>query len=146
MACEEIVMAPDAEIGEAGIDESVIELSVLTTHKGTALNALRMQLSASAVLFLGDDVTDENAFGELHGPDVGIKIGAGPTAADIPRALRLVRRATVAWLVSSALLTLASGQLYAHFGAHGFWVMTVFCAAALPVARTLRQPAGEPSP
>jgi hypothetical protein len=44
------------------------------------------------------------------------------------------------------LLTLASGQLYAHFGAHGFWVMTVFCAAALPVARTLRQPAGQPSP
>ncbi len=86
--------------------KSVIELSVLTTHKGTALNALRMQLSASAVLFLGDDVTDENAFGELHGPDVGIKIGMGPTAASYrvsdpesaARVLGLVLNARRTWL------------------------------------------------
>jgi PPP family 3-phenylpropionic acid transporter len=52
---------------------------------------------------------------------------------------------TVGIGVPTALLTLASGQLYAHFGAHGFWVMAVFCAAALPVTRTLRQPTGEPS-
>jgi PPP family 3-phenylpropionic acid transporter len=49
---------------------------------------------------------------------------------------------TVGIGVPTALLTLASGQLYAHFGAHGFWVMAAFCAAALPLARTLRQPAG----
>jgi PPP family 3-phenylpropionic acid transporter len=49
---------------------------------------------------------------------------------------------TVGIGVPTALLTLASGQLYAHFEAHGFWVMAAFCAAALPVARTLRQPAG----
>jgi PPP family 3-phenylpropionic acid transporter len=49
---------------------------------------------------------------------------------------------TVGIGLPTALLTLASGQLYAHFGAHGFWVMAAFCAAALPVARTLRQPAG----
>ena len=42
----------------------------------------------------------------------------------------------------TALLTLASGQLYSHFGAHGFWVMAGFCAAALPIARTLREPNG----
>jgi MFS transporter, PPP family, 3-phenylpropionic acid transporter len=41
----------------------------------------------------------------------------------------------------TALLILASGQLYAHFGAHGFWVMAALCAAALPLARTLREPA-----
>ena len=29
------------------------------------------------MLYLGDDVTDENAFATLHGPDVGIKVGAG---------------------------------------------------------------------
>ena len=34
----------------------------------------------SAVLFVGDDVTDENAFADLHGPDVGIKVGAGRDA------------------------------------------------------------------
>src|SRR4029079_15091980 len=33
------------------------------------------------VLYLGDDVTDENAFARLHGPDVGVKIGAGETRA-----------------------------------------------------------------
>ncbi|HEY2673822.1 MAG TPA: trehalose-phosphatase, partial [Rugosimonospora sp.] len=59
----------------------VIELLVLATHKGTAIDQLRMQLSASAVLFVGDDVTDENAFRQLHGPDVGIKIGPGDTNA-----------------------------------------------------------------
>ena len=47
--------------------------------------ALRTQASASAVLYLGDDVTDENAFAQLHGPDVGIKIGAGETLAGVPR-------------------------------------------------------------
>jgi trehalose-phosphatase len=63
------------------VGKAVMELLVLPTHKGTALDALRMQLSASAVLYFGDDVTDENAFGHLHGPDVGIKIGPGGTAA-----------------------------------------------------------------
>ena len=61
--------------------KEVIELSVISTNKGTAIDALRTQLSASAVLFLGDDVTDENAFTQLHGPDVGIKVGVGETAA-----------------------------------------------------------------
>jgi MFS transporter, PPP family, 3-phenylpropionic acid transporter len=70
-------------------------------------------------------------------------------AESVPRhlaATALTIYGTVGIGVPTALLTLASGQLYAHFGAHGFWVMTVFCAAALPVARTLRQPAGQPSP
>jgi PPP family 3-phenylpropionic acid transporter len=42
---------------------------------------------------------------------------------------------------ATTLLTLASGPLYARFGAHGFWVMAALCAAALPLARTLREPA-----
>ena len=44
--------------------KEVIELSVVATDKGAAIDALRTQLSASAVLFLGDDVTDENAFAQ----------------------------------------------------------------------------------
>jgi MFS family permease len=43
--------------------------------------------------------------------------------------------------VPAMLLTLASGPLYAHFGARGFWPMAALCAAALPVARALREPA-----
>ena len=61
--------------------KDVIELSILATDKGAAVTALRAQASASAVLYLGDDVTDENAFARLHGPDVGVKIGGGETLA-----------------------------------------------------------------
>ena len=41
---------------------------------------------------------------------------------------------------SATLLTLASGTLYARFGAHGFWAMAALCAAALPLTRMLREP------
>lgn len=62
--------------------KEVIELAVTTNkNKGTALDTLRTRMSASAVLFLGDDVTDEDAFATLHGQDVGIKVGPGETAA-----------------------------------------------------------------
>jgi trehalose-phosphatase len=53
----------------------VIELSVFATNKGAAVDALRTQQSASAVIFLGADVTDENAFANLQGPDIGVRIG-----------------------------------------------------------------------
>ncbi|SDZ41403.1 trehalose 6-phosphatase [Micromonospora pattaloongensis] len=62
--------------------KEVVELSVVPTHKGTAVDQIRTQMSASAVLFIGDDITDENAFAHLHGPDMGIKIGPGETRAE----------------------------------------------------------------
>ena len=46
---------------------------------------------------------------------------------------------TVAVGAATALLTVASGPLYAGFGAGGFWVMGGLCAAAIPLARGLRQ-------
>jgi trehalose-phosphatase len=61
--------------------KEVVELSVIVAGKGAALAALRAGTSADAVLFLGDDVTDEDAFATLHGDDVGIKVGPGPTVA-----------------------------------------------------------------
>ena len=86
--------------------KEVIELSVISTHKGTALDALRSQLGASAVLCFGDDVTDENAFAHLHGPDLGVKIGPGETRAhfrvseplEAARALGLLLEARRKWL------------------------------------------------
>lgn len=59
----------------------VIDLSVVTTHKGNALDSLRRELGAQAVLFIGDDITDENAFASLHGPDIGVRVGDGDTRA-----------------------------------------------------------------
>jgi len=38
-----------------------------------------------------------------------------------------------------ALLTLASGALYARLGAQGFWIMAALCALALPLTWKLRQ-------
>jgi PPP family 3-phenylpropionic acid transporter len=40
--------------------------------------------------------------------------------------------------VTTALLTLASGWLYGAVGAHGFLLMALLCAAALPLTRGLR--------
>ncbi len=62
--------------------KSVIELAVIVTDKGDALDILRHQESASAAVFIGDDVTDEKAFRRLHGPDVGIKVGEGESLAE----------------------------------------------------------------
>jgi trehalose-phosphatase len=61
--------------------KEVIELAVVTTHKGIAVAALRDKAPADAVLFLGDDLTDENAFAVLRDEDVGIKVGPGETRA-----------------------------------------------------------------
>jgi trehalose-6-phosphatase len=36
----------------------------------------------TATVFIGDDITDENAFGVLEDGDVGIKVGPGRTVAD----------------------------------------------------------------
>jgi PPP family 3-phenylpropionic acid transporter len=51
---------------------------------------------------------------------------------------------TVGIGVATALLTLACGPIVERFGAHGFWAMAALCAAALPLARTLREPTADP--
>ncbi|MDQ2721805.1 MAG: trehalose-phosphatase [Actinomycetota bacterium] len=78
--------------------KAVIELAVIDTDKGSAIELLRQQTDASAVLFFGDDVTDEKAFRRLGAADVGVKVGEGATAAefrvsttdDVIAALRLL--------------------------------------------------------
>nr|WP_240945328.1 trehalose-phosphatase [Rhodococcus sp. HNM0569] len=62
--------------------KAVIELAVIPTDKGAALDVMRHQQAATAALYIGDDVTDEKAFVRLQGPDVGIKVGDGVTAAE----------------------------------------------------------------
>lgn len=67
--------------------KAVIELAVVHTDKGAALDLVRERVDATAVVFLGDDVTDEKAFARLAGADVGVKVGPGETAAGyrVPR-------------------------------------------------------------
>ncbi|MDK1361881.1 trehalose-phosphatase [Arthrobacter sp. zg-Y1219] len=72
----------------------VLEASVVHTNKGEGIRALRTLTGATAVLFAGDDVTDENGFAALLPGDLGLKIGPGDTRAsfrvDSPHAFTTV--------------------------------------------------------
>ena len=64
--------------------KSVIEFSATTATKGTWLEALRERTGATAMVFLGDDITDEHGFRALHQPpDVGVKVGEGDSIAAV---------------------------------------------------------------
>lgn len=87
----------------------VLELAVVSTHKGDALETLRKRFGASAVLFIGDDTTDEDAFATLCGPDVGVKVGEGETSArfrvsdttEVARVLALLSRRREGWFAGA---------------------------------------------
>ncbi|MCQ9166094.1 trehalose-phosphatase [Arthrobacter sp. STN4] len=59
----------------------VLEISVVKANKGESLAMLRATTGATAVVFVGDDVTDEHGFAALGPGDLGIKVGPGETAA-----------------------------------------------------------------
>lgn len=59
--------------------KEVLELSVATRTKGDAI--LEIAADADAVVFIGDDKTDETVFEALRPGDVGVKVGEGDTAA-----------------------------------------------------------------
>lgn len=61
--------------------KEVREFSVTAADKGTTLDRIRRGLRPGPALFLGDDVTDEDVFLTLGVDDLGIKVGAGDTAA-----------------------------------------------------------------
>lgn len=61
--------------------KDILEFSMGEADKGAALLRLRREFGASAVIFIGDDVTDEDGFIVLTSGDVGIKVGAGESAA-----------------------------------------------------------------
>ncbi len=89
--------------------KKVIELSVVETNKGMAIQRLRQRLGATAVLFMGDDVTDEDVFRTLAGPDIGVKVGPGETAAKhhipdtlgVARLLATVSERRATWIAGS---------------------------------------------
>ena len=59
----------------------VLEISVVNASKGEAVAFLRQAAGATAVLFAGDDVTDEDALARLEPGDVGVKVGLDFTQA-----------------------------------------------------------------
>ncbi|WP_205660617.1 trehalose-phosphatase [Amycolatopsis antarctica] len=86
--------------------KEVVELAVVQTDKGRALDTLRHQVGASAAIFLGDDVTDEKAFARLSGPDLGVKVGGEeslaqysiPDTAEVATVLALMYEERRNWL------------------------------------------------
>ncbi|MDT5001344.1 MAG: trehalose 6-phosphate phosphatase [Mycobacterium sp.] len=69
----------DAEV-TAG--KAVLEFAVISTDKGEAIDIIRDREGATAVVFFGDDVTDEKAFRRMRKSDVGVKVGPGDTLAE----------------------------------------------------------------
>lgn len=59
----------------------VLEFAWRHEGKDDAVARLREETAADAVVFAGDDVTDEDALASLRDGDLGIRVGAGPTAA-----------------------------------------------------------------
>ncbi|MBL8877902.1 MAG: trehalose-phosphatase [Phycisphaerales bacterium] len=97
----------------------VVEFMSRPADKGAALRSMRHRVGASGVVFIGDDITDEDAFAAALGHDVAIKVGAGATVApfripDLPAVVELLdelgqlRRE---WLESRALPSIASHSL-----------------------------------
>jgi trehalose 6-phosphate phosphatase len=85
---------------------AVLEVSVVRTDKGEALQTLRHSGGATAAIFIGDDVSAEEVFVRLSGPDLGIKVGTGQTlashrirgCADVAAVLSFLWEERAAWL------------------------------------------------
>ncbi|MCT9820381.1 trehalose-phosphatase [Microbacterium sp. W1N] len=59
------------------------EYSARAAGKDDAVAHLRALTGATAVVFAGDDVTDEDALASLGADDLGIRVGAGASAASM---------------------------------------------------------------
>ncbi len=86
----EHVVSVQAEHGGIRVIEGhdITELAVSQATKGTGMRALVTAVDPNAALYLGDDITDEDAFAELAqlSPEltgVGIKVGSAPTQAEL---------------------------------------------------------------
>jgi trehalose 6-phosphate phosphatase len=62
---------------------NIVEYSFRHEGKDSAVATLRARTRATAVLFAGDDVTDEDALRVLTPDDLGVRVGPGETAATL---------------------------------------------------------------
>jgi trehalose 6-phosphate phosphatase len=83
VALREVTIAgPGAGEGRmVKVGKEVVEIAVVRADKGVALRRLANEVGAAAMVYLGDDLTDEDAFAVLGPDDVGIKVGGGPSIA-----------------------------------------------------------------
>lgn len=79
--------------------KQVLEISIATRTKGDAIRDLATDVEA--IIYIGDDTTDETVFAVLGPDDIGIKVGPGPTAArfrvaNVPEVVDLLHAAALA--------------------------------------------------
>jgi len=63
------------------LGHGIIESSLQSQTKGDGLLALIREIQPECALFMGDDVTDEDALAVLGAGDVGVKVGGQPSVA-----------------------------------------------------------------
>jgi trehalose 6-phosphate phosphatase len=94
--------------------KKVLELAVVHTSKGDAIDTIRHRVGAGAVVYLGDDATDEDAFVRLTGPDLALKVGEGETSAafrlddptEVARFLARLAEERQAWLAGAGAVAI----------------------------------------
>lgn len=88
-AMDELVRA-QAPHWRRRLGHNIVEYAFRSEGKDTAVRRLRELTGATAVLFAGDDITDEDALGSLGAGDLGVLVGdraethASVTVPDIP--------------------------------------------------------------
>jgi trehalose 6-phosphate phosphatase len=94
----------------------VIEFVVDKVTKADGLRHLRHRTGASAVMFIGDDLTDEHAFQSLVPTDAAVKVGLGETTApfrvgsvdDVARLLVLLADEREGWVRDRELIPITA--------------------------------------
>ncbi|MCP2636617.1 trehalose-phosphatase [Microbacterium sp. HD4P20] len=77
------IVAAEAPHWRRRTGHNIVEYAFRHEGKDSAIAELRERTDASAVLFAGDDVTDEDALRSLGEGDLGVHVGTGPTAATL---------------------------------------------------------------
>ena len=77
------LMVDEAPTWRRRTGHRIVEYAFRDVGKDAAVAWLRTRTGATAVLFAGDDVTDEDALASLDAGDVGVRVGAGDTAASV---------------------------------------------------------------
>jgi len=97
----------------------VIEFLADTVTKGDGIRRIRHRVGASAVVFIGDDLTDEHGFLALGSGDAGVKIGPGDTRAQfrlggidqVARLLALLADDREAWVRGRRLMPITAHSM-----------------------------------
>lgn len=77
------LLAAEAPSWRRRTGHDILEFSFRHEGKDSAVAHLRERVGATAVLFAGDDVTDEDALSSLMAGDLGVRVGGGETAATL---------------------------------------------------------------